>query len=804
MTIAPQRPRNSLTKPESRSVRLFTLLGCLILLVWLALAQLLPPNVVPATATATQFSADRAMRSLEIIASQPRPMGSPGHTAARAYLIGQIEALGLQPEVQTTTVVQRWQGSTRFEVGRVQNVLVRLPGTASTGAIALDGHYDSGSNTNGAADCGSCVVTLLETLRALRASPPLQNDVIFVFADGEENSDLGARAFVTQHPWAKDVKLALNFEATGNRGASVLYSANRNNLPMMAGFAHAAPFPLASSFASDFVRLFPQMRGGCDLEEYMDQQIPGLGFAVASNTVGYHTRLDNVQQIDRRSIQHHGSYALELTRYFGNQDLNTLQSEQGAVYFNVLPNVMVYYPMSWVLPLAVAVGLLFLVVVSLGIRRGQLTLKGMGIGAIAFAASAIGSVVLAALLWWGIRSLNLNLQVFMVGHYQTPLYFLGLVCFTMTLMVLFNIGLSRKVSLSDRMAGVFLVWTVLMVLSSAAMPGASYLFTLPLLVNLLLLGWMIIDRGFQSGSWAHITALILAALPGIFLVIPAMLYPNLAWMMRFEAFTNLPFLAFALVFMALLMGLLMPQIDLLTGVGDRTIHHDSHRTRRWYLPGALALLSVLILGIATATSGFSANQPRPNHIAYELNADTGQATWVSTDAQLDSWTAQFFPQNAARVDHESFPGERSQVFTAPAPTGSIAPPDVRLIRNISNGNSRELQLQVRSPRQAINAQLHIKAGGEITAATVNGQVMDLRFLPPEQRDRLTFSYYNLPTEGIDLALTIQSPRSLRLIVQDLSYGLPTMPGTAIVPRPADRMPAPADLDPTLVTKTFDI
>lgn len=804
MNITFQQQLERVIRPNSRNVKILSLIGLLILIVLMALAQLAPPQVVAASAPATEFSAERAMESLKIIADQPRPMGSIGHTVARSYLIQQINALGLQPEVQTTTLVQRWQGSTRFEVGTVQNVLVRLPGIASTGAIALDAHYDSGSTANGAADCGGCVVSLLETLRALRSGPPLKNDVVFVFADGEENSDLGARAFVTQHPWVKEVRLAFNFEATGNRGASVLYSANRNNLPMIAGFVKVAPHPLASSFASDFVRLFPQMRGGCDLEEYMDQQIPGLGFAVAGHTVGYHTRLDNVQAIDRRSIQHHGSYALALTRYFGNQDLNTLQSSQGAVYFNLLPRLMMFYPMTWVMPLAAAVGLLYLGGVGLGLRRRQLTLTGMILGAIAFGVSAIGSVLVVALLWWGIRTLNSNLQVFMVGHYQTPLYFLGLVFFTITLMVLFDIWLRGKVSLRDRMAGTLLVWTLLMFLTSTAMPGASYLLTFPLLLNLLLLGWILLDRGFQFGSWWHVAGLVLAAVPGIFLLIPAMLYPNLAWMMRFELFSNLPFLASALIFIVLLMGLLIPHIDFVTDTASHHLDRPTRQKDRWFLPGAFALVSLLILTVATAGSGFDPNQPRPNQITYTLNADTGKATWTSSDRHLDAWTAQFFPSPTVRGEYESFPGERSQGFVAPAPAVPLAAPEVRTVSDTINGNVRNLRLQIFSPRQALNTQIRIVAPGEIAAATVNGQLMDLGFLPPQQRDRLMFSYYNLPQNGIDVALTIQSPQSVQLTVQDLSYGLPAISGTLITPRPPETMPAPPDLDPTLVTKIFTI
>jgi acetylornithine deacetylase/succinyl-diaminopimelate desuccinylase-like protein len=136
------------------------------------------------------------MRDLRVVAAAPRPIGGPGNAAARAYLLAQLAALGLQPDVQTAAAFGHFPGSATIPAGSVNNVVSRLPGTASTGAIVLDAHYDGPTSGPGAADCGSCVVTVLETMRALQAGPPLRNDVIAVFTDGEEVGDLGAAAFM--------------------------------------------------------------------------------------------------------------------------------------------------------------------------------------------------------------------------------------------------------------------------------------------------------------------------------------------------------------------------------------------------------------------------------------------------------------------------------------------------------------------------------------------------------------------------------------------------------------------------------
>ena len=83
----------------------FFILGIILFAVAIALWQLVPPNVIPTTAPLTEFSADRAMPDLKAISQAPHPIGSAAHTAVREYLMIQLKAMGLQPEIQTTTVI---------------------------------------------------------------------------------------------------------------------------------------------------------------------------------------------------------------------------------------------------------------------------------------------------------------------------------------------------------------------------------------------------------------------------------------------------------------------------------------------------------------------------------------------------------------------------------------------------------------------------------------------------------------------------------------------------------------------------
>ena len=128
---------------------------------WWSVAQVDPPSVVPATAPATEFSAERAVAHLHTFARVPHPVGTKAHDDVRDYILQQLSALGVQPEVQTATVVSPRWGSP-YNAATVQNIVARLPGTASTRAVMLSGHYDSVSAGPGASDDGHAVAAELE------------------------------------------------------------------------------------------------------------------------------------------------------------------------------------------------------------------------------------------------------------------------------------------------------------------------------------------------------------------------------------------------------------------------------------------------------------------------------------------------------------------------------------------------------------------------------------------------------------------------------------------------------------------
>ena len=230
-----------------------TVLVAMVATVALALYQFVPPAVVSADAPAKEFSAERAMAHLEVIARKPHPVGSPENARVRDYLIQEISAMGLRPQVQKTTVFESVPDEA--DATTVKNILVRIEGKAPTNrAVLITAHYDSVVTGPGAGDNGMSVATMLETLRAVRAGPPSRNDLIFLFNDGEEAGLIGSTAFVEQHPWAKDVGVVFDFDRSDGRGVAILSWTAAHDGWLVQEIANALPGTVATSADNDSER----------------------------------------------------------------------------------------------------------------------------------------------------------------------------------------------------------------------------------------------------------------------------------------------------------------------------------------------------------------------------------------------------------------------------------------------------------------------------------------------------------------------------------------------------------------------
>jgi len=320
------------------------------LALWIAVSPIPHSRPVPAPvdAPATGFSAARALEHVRAIAQKPHPIGTADHDRVRDYIESHLAAQGLAPQVEAgfaEITRGRFHGS-----GNVQNIVARLAGTANTRPVMLAAHYDSVTRGPGAADDGHGVAVLLETLRALRAGPPLRNDVIFLITDGEERGLLGAQVFMREHPWRSEPGVALNFEARGTSGSAVMFETSAGNEWLIRGLQTAVPQADATSVAYEIYRRMPN---NTDLTVFKAGGLAGMNFAFIEHPEYYHTAQDTVEHLDPVSLQEQGRYALSLARWFGNRDL-TLHPSGDAVYFATAFTPLIVYPAGFAKILAFA------------------------------------------------------------------------------------------------------------------------------------------------------------------------------------------------------------------------------------------------------------------------------------------------------------------------------------------------------------------------------------------------------------------------------------------------------------------
>lgn len=747
--------------PPSARAAVWIVAG-LALATYAGLQPLRAPEPLATDAPASDFSAGRALRHVQQIARAPHPVGLPEHARVRDYLVAELRRLGLEVEVQRATSLNpafgaKWKGP--VPAAAVENVVARLRGTAGTRPLLLAAHYDSVPWAPGAADDGAGVATLLETLRALRQGPPLRNDLIVLLSDAEEQGLLGARAFVEQHPLGRAGGLALNFEARGHAGPSMMFETSAGNGRLIEAFA-ATPRPIGNSLAYEIYRLLPN---DTDFTVLRQAGWAGLNFAFIHGVTHYHTRLDAPEALDPGSLQHHGSYALALARRFGHSDLGRIEAPD-RVYFNTIVPQLVSYSHRLAVALTLAVVAALAALLFYGVRRGRLSLRGVFGGVVAFALLPPALAVPGGVLWWLLGRLHATREAMVLGDpYESWRYALGFVLLGAAFFAFVVTRLRRRLALDDLWAGTLVGWAALALLTTFLMPGASYVFTWPLAFAL---GGLAVrltagpDAAWAKAAWAA------SGLPGVLLLAPIV-------HLVFVALT-LALLPAALLLLAILLTLLLPHFDLLTARRERL------------LPGLAALAGGLLLLSATLTDRFDAGRPRPDNLFYVFDSDAGNATWGSTDRRVDDWTRQALgdaPRHGRFDEYlptapENSPLLPETLLMQDAPRVELAPPEVQLLEETRTDGGRRLRLRVRSPRGAPVLSVHADAAAAIEEAQVDGRAAGAR-------RPWALCYWSAPAQGIELRLRLRGTQPLKLKVLDLSYGLP---GSLMPPRPRWSLP----------------
>jgi hypothetical protein len=448
------------------------------LLLWLGFYATLPVPARGADTAPTEFSSGRAMNHIREIAKEPHPMGSAEIERVRGYLVDELENLGLEIDLQGVSVPDYFGGSGTVDI---VNVIAWIPGTATSQAVLLMAHYDTVPSTPGANDNSAAVAALLETARALQAGPPLRNDIVFLFTDGEEpNPRYGANAFAELPDVMGRIGLVVNLEANGGSGASLLAETNGPESWLIDHYAAAAPHPAAFSFLTEISRLIGEI--GTDFDVFKKADVPGFHFAYLRGSPIYHTPADNISSVDEGSVQHHGSHTLAIARHFGDLDLTALPGDEGSVFFTIRP-LFIRYPAAWAAPLAVVAVAGFAWAISGSRRPRPVTLRGLAVAAGSSTLAMLAAAIAGTVMWAIIVALRSTPTVL-----ESYAYFAAIlaVCALGGYRLTKRIGHSRAVAIRK---GWVALWVILALTTAMALPGFSYLFTWPALAAAVMMPW---------------------------------------------------------------------------------------------------------------------------------------------------------------------------------------------------------------------------------------------------------------------------------------------------------------------------
>jgi hypothetical protein len=252
--------------------------------------------------------------------------------------------------------------------------------------------------------------------------------------------------------------------------------------------------------------------------------------------------------------------------------------------------------------------------------------------------------------------------------------------------------------------------------------------------------------------------------------------------------------------MALMLGLFIPHLDLFA------------RLHRWVLPVTFSLVAAVALIAGSVTAKPDAANPQADSIFYALNADTGQALWISEDPRPDVWTSQFLGTEFRRGKlPELFPRDSKELLFAPAPVLNLDAPQVVLLDDRATGGTRIVQVHITAPGQVPWVEVEIESSGPISGINLGGKQIsvqnDLAHPSPDGTFR-TIQYWVPPAQGFDLTIEAAPTGKIVAIVRNYAYGLPQIPGFTYDARPADRMPLGREFlpknrtDTVLVSQTF--
>jgi hypothetical protein len=744
-------------------------LAAVLLVVWV---RYQPPEPSPASAPADEFSAVRARAMLAGILGdqEPHPVGSAADVRVRQGILDELQSLGYKPHVESGFAC-----SSDGVCAEVQNVLARLDGNEGGKAILLASHYDSVPAGPGASDDGAGAGAMLEIARALKAGPEPRHPVIFLFDEGEEAGLLGAVAFVEQSSWAREVGAAVNLEARGTSGPSLMFETGSHSLWLMPLFARAVPRPFANSL---YYAIYRRLPNDTDFSVFKQHGFDGFNFAFVGDVSHYHTPLDNLQNLDLGSLQSQGDHALGLVRALANAELGT-PAPGRAVFFDVAGWRMVWWPVGWTVGMAGVAFVLLLGCVGRMFWRGTLWWKALAAGMAVWPVTVLVAGLVAAGLLVALRAIG-SVPGGWVAHpaaLVASAWFVGLA-------VAWGIGawLGQRIGFDAFWCGVWLWWGVLALVTAFVMPEMSFLWVVPEVAAGIFGVVMAIST---ARMWKSVGGIVPAAVAGLLI---------------FEIVLPL-YAAMGVQALPVVGALLAAQGTTLAPLVAEAPGGSVGRVSLT-LAGATVILAV----IAAVLPAYTAASPQRVTFEFVQNSDANRAEWLVATESGRLPPGLRFGHFSGR-SREPFPWMRlpARAFVAEAQPLNAPGPELRVLDERGVGGNLDVEARLVSPRGAPVVALYFPPAVRVKSFTMQGErvppLSPRAFRSTNGWER--FVCATTPAGGVVVSFVVEGGKTSDVVALDESYGLPAEGGKLQQERPANAVQSQSG-DVTVMTRTVTL
>jgi hypothetical protein len=643
----------------------------------LALIARTPPAPrMSGTQMDSEFSVTKARALVGEIARAPHPVMTAEHARVREVLIARLQALGLNVEIQAGTGVrQALRRGNAISVSPFANIIAVLPGRdPAQKAVLVMAHYDTAPWSNGASDDGAGVAAVMETARVLVSGPRPLRDTIFLLTDAEEVGMIGAQSFFDMHSLASKVGAAVNVEARGSNGLAIMFQTSPVNGQLIDLWSDHAIRPSGNSLAN---AVYDKLPNDTDLTVPLRKGIIGINAAFIDRFADYHMPTDNLANLDPRSLQHLGDYAVTTTRALANAPQLPSQSGEAA-FFDFFGFGMIRYPigLGWGILLVSAIGLALSRFQTLGVSWRQAFGGAVGVLLLA-AGTALASHVLANLIY---------------GH--------GTIAFRdrineMNIAMWAFVGICAGVTLFVRPKIAMWVGSVILLFLSALaaqiwLPGANWMFAWAALIGVIMIA--LAARFGLTSTVALYSSAFIGGLWGAML-----LYGVITTYMTVGPKTPAP-IALIIPFVIALIG---PVIIIFVKDWGRLIG------------GGLLLLSALALVWFAATDRFSPRFPLPADFFHLTDANNGKSWWATSSTKRE------LPAGAVKpFSPKGF--EEIKWLVVPSPATNTPRPDIKVAKS---GNQVTITMSsADAPRAMI---FLLKPSKNLQAAKVNDRPVSL-------------------------------------------------------------------------------